>query len=152
MGLRIISRMKGYRFLLLASLWLSALPGFAAAPSLSIQQLPNSQLQITWPGGAAGFSLEQADKLTAPVVWQSVTAAVANSGGIFSVTIPSATQTRFYRLHQTATLPTTILETSPANGESGVAVTRETIFRFDASLAACRTYVHVLNPTLYDSI
>ncbi len=108
----------------------------AAAPTLTIQQLPNSQLQINWPGDATGFSLEQADTLNAPVAWQTVTAAVVQNGGVFSVAVPSATQTRFYRLRQTAALPTGILETSPANGESGVAVTRETIFRFDAPLAA----------------
>ncbi len=45
----------------------------------------------------------------------------------------------FYRIQQTGSAPTpltTITETSPANGDSGVSVNRESIVRFSAALAA----------------
>ncbi len=128
--------MKGNRLFAFACLWLSTVSCFAAAPPLSIQPLAGGQLQITWPGDAAGFSLEQADSLRSPVGWQTVNATVANTGGVLSVTIASASQTRFYRLRQAASTGATVVETSPAAGESGVAVTRETILRFSAPLAA----------------
>ncbi len=54
------------------------------------------------------------------------------------VLTPAAAQ-RFYRLRQVGgnepTALTTIAESSPSGGESGVAVTRETIMRFSAPLA-----------------
>ncbi|MCI0541851.1 MAG: Ig-like domain-containing protein, partial [Verrucomicrobiales bacterium] len=82
------------------------------------------------------FSLEQTDSLTSPVLWRAVSDTVVNAGGKLWVLIRPSTQTRFYRLRAGATAAATIIETSPAFGESGVAVTRETIFRLSAPLAA----------------
>jgi len=108
----------------------------AATPSLSLQQLTSDQIQLTWPAEAANFALEQADGLAFPAAWLAVNAVPTSAGGVFSVTLPLGAQTRFFRLRGTAPVVTTVIETSPAAGELGVAVTRETIFRFSAPLAA----------------
>ena len=55
-------------------------------------------------------------------------------GNQFAVTLDANGSARFFRLHSVRTL-TQVAETSPAPGEAGVAVTRETILRFNAPLA-----------------
>lgn len=56
------------------------------------------------------------------------------SGDLRTVTLALATATRFFRLRQAG--PTGVTETTPAEGEAGVSVSRETILRFCAYLAA----------------
>ena len=58
----------------------AARPCSAATPSLLIQQLPTSQIQITWLADATGFGLEQADALSAPVQWRAVGETAINVG------------------------------------------------------------------------
>jgi malonate-semialdehyde dehydrogenase (acetylating)/methylmalonate-semialdehyde dehydrogenase len=69
------------------------------------------------------------------VPWRGVNGTVVNAGGRFSVLVQPSAQTRFYRLRGGAVAAAAIMDTSPAAGEGGVAVTRETILRFSESLA-----------------
>ncbi|HAB17707.1 MAG TPA: hypothetical protein DCE44_14790, partial [Verrucomicrobiales bacterium] len=95
-----------------------------------------TQVQLTWSAEAVDFALEQADDLDSSGRWTAVPETPANADGVFSVTLQPSAHTRFFRLRGTAPVVTTITQTSPAAGEPGVAVTRETIFRFSAPLAA----------------
>ncbi|MCC7375100.1 MAG: hypothetical protein IT581_10615 [Verrucomicrobiales bacterium] len=105
----------------------------AASPPLSAQKTADGRVQLKWPSDAVGFSLEAADGLVPPVQWRVVSEAIVNEGGTSSVTLQPSAPTRFYRLRGGASL-TTVTETSPAAGESDVAVTRETIFHLSAPL------------------
>src|SRR5687768_9335660 len=82
----------------LLSLYVCAQLSAAVAASLTIQELPNGQVQVAWPSDIGSFNLEQADSLTAPVAWRAVSDPAVNAGGEFSVLIQPSTQTRFYRL------------------------------------------------------
>ncbi|MCI0538906.1 MAG: carboxypeptidase-like regulatory domain-containing protein, partial [Verrucomicrobiales bacterium] len=123
----------------LASFCVLLQPLLAAPPQLLIEEIETGQIRLSWSAAAAGFRLEQADSLAAPAQWRPVNATPANTGGRLSVTIQNETNPRFYRLRGGISTAAMILETSPAREESGVAVTRETIFRLSAPLAANAT-------------
>jgi hypothetical protein len=100
--------------------------------SLSIHATGPGFARISWPITAGNAALQSSDHLTGSV-WTSVNAATDSTGEEISVTIPVADSTRFYRL--AAAQVTTIRETSPVSGETGVAVTRETVVHFSAPLS-----------------
>ena len=107
-----------------------------AQTRLSVTPLSATSVQLSWPGAEPGFQLESSSQLGAAANWQVVAPASVLNAGRYSVTVQAGEITRFFRLRSAPPSLTSILETSPASGESGVAVTRETIFRFDAPLAA----------------
>ena len=113
--------------LLFASTWAPA------APSLSIEPTPNRSIRLSWNQVDGAFAPEWTDSLRSPTTWNPVDGFQLLIGGGLSVEMPAATGTRFFRL-RSAPL-TTIKESSPAHGESGVAVTRETVLRFSQPLA-----------------
>ncbi len=127
--------MKEFRLAVFILSQLSSFAAEAAIPSLSIEQMPSRSIRISWDGDATGFTLEQSDQLGSFVNWQTVAETPQNVGGTTSVSIQPLSATRFYRLHSAGTALPTIVETSPANGESTVAVTRETIFHLSAPLS-----------------
>ena len=77
--------------------------------------------------------LESANALSSPIAWSPVTQTPVLQDNQFSVTLQATGGNRFFRLR----LPglTTIRQSSPANGEEGVAVIRETIVWFTEPLA-----------------
>src|SRR5207249_8771612 len=79
-----------------------------------------------------GIVLEQTDSLRPPFAWQAVTQTIAAQQNQFSLSLNADAAQRFFRLRAL----TQILSTSPANGESGVSVTRETVVHFTQALAA----------------
>ncbi len=89
--------------------------------------------EVRWTNQPPGLMLETTENLSTPVVWQPVTETPSSVGDLRSVLLKPAGMTRFYRLRGGA--PTAVVETSPAPGESGVSLTRETIFRFSRPLA-----------------
>lgn len=97
----------------------------AASPALEVAALPNQSVRLSWPAVGA---------LRANAPWEHVVISPTLVDGRFSVVVQAGSAMRFFRLR--GALPATILETSPALGESGVAVTRETIFHFSGALAA----------------
>lgn len=116
-------------------LWLLAAPAFGAAPALEIKALPDGQFQIEAPAPAAGFALEESATVGSAASWSRVSGAPITAGGPWAVVVTVEAQQRFFRLARVSSAPARIVETSPAAGETGVSVNRETVFRFDAPLA-----------------
>ncbi|MBL9129358.1 MAG: Ig-like domain-containing protein, partial [Verrucomicrobiales bacterium] len=114
--------------LLFASTWAPA------APSLSIETTLGRGIRLSWNQAEGAFAPEWTDSLRSPTTWNPIDGFQLLPGGGLSMEMPAATGTRFFRL-RSAPL-TTIKESSPAHGESGVAVTRETVLRFSQPLAA----------------
>ncbi|MBI3414804.1 MAG: hypothetical protein HY043_05695 [Verrucomicrobia bacterium] len=132
---RLVSRLAG--ILLPGFLLLSTLDS-ALAPELAIKQVKldsPGHVTITYDAEAgASYTLLQGHSVT-----NINTPVATNSGAVgaafFAQTVAATNRETFFLI--AATLPlTTIRETSPLNGESGVSVTRETIVRFSAPLAA----------------
>ncbi len=101
------------------------------APVLQVFPEPNQRLRLEWTASRQTI-LEASGALDAD--WQSVPEVPAVIKGVARVLVASGEQTRFFRLRQTVL--TRVSATSPLVGETGVAVTRETILRFSAPLAA----------------
>ncbi|MCC6235503.1 MAG: hypothetical protein IT580_22895, partial [Verrucomicrobiales bacterium] len=80
-------------------------------------------------------TLEASAFLGQGAAWEGVASPVTEEGGTLSVVLEASGQARFYRLRAAGSAAPRILETSPIDGTTGVAVTRETIFRFDTPLA-----------------
>src|SRR5438874_345474 len=104
------------------------------SPRLTVQSAGPQSLQIAWPDTAIGFVLEQSSFLADSSLWQPVIQVPTDQNNQFSVLVNAAQGNQFFRL----TLPpfTSIRETSPVDGETGVAVIRETIVHFTVPLAA----------------
>jgi RHS repeat-associated protein len=111
----------------------------AQSPRLQVDTLPSREVRLSWPASATGFELEETPTLAPGAVWSPVGALPQTEDGELVVRIAPSSTSRFFRLRQTSAALTRIAETSPAHGENGVAVTRETILRFTAPLAADTT-------------
>ncbi|MCI0745849.1 MAG: immunoglobulin domain-containing protein [Verrucomicrobia subdivision 3 bacterium] len=68
-----------------------------ARPTMSITRSGNS-ITLTWPGISAGFAAQQTTSLSPPIQWTAVTNPPALAGGNFSITLPTGSGNRFYRL------------------------------------------------------
>lgn len=120
----------------LAAAWLLAGLTTIAQPRLAVDLDAAAMLHLTWEDSTGGFALEASPALGAGASWQTVGAAPVMENGRYRVRVGVAGQTRFFRLTgPSAIAPVRIVESSPAPGESGVAVTRETVFRFSGPLA-----------------
>ncbi len=99
-----------------------------------IQSQDEQSIRLTWPYTSPGFVLDEAGLIGGTVPWLPVRAVPLLQGNQFTVSLPVSATARFFRLR----LPglTIINQTSPLDGETGVAVTRETIIRLSAPLAA----------------
>jgi hypothetical protein len=131
--------MKAWIFLCVAAALLAAL-GHAvngqiqAPPSLSIQWVTNSTVRVAWTNSDMPFVLESADHLFPEPSWQEMAQPVGAIRSEVPVTLNTSAASRFFRLRSPDL--TRITQSSPANGETGVSVTRETIFRFNYALAS----------------
>ena len=108
-------------------------------PRLSFRLSATQQIVISWPEAAGSFVLEEAVALGRPTLWKAAASPPQRAGGEFSVTVNAAEAVRFFRLSGAgapAVEFTRLAESSPSHGETGVAVTRETILRFSGPLAA----------------
>ncbi|HSH14618.1 MAG TPA: Ig-like domain-containing protein, partial [Verrucomicrobiae bacterium] len=128
------SRQAGLNFLILALVLGLPITRAAEPPPISINRAPGGQLQLTWPEAAGTVILEASPALGPNADWNPVTAAPVPNGVLQVVTLDPVGEARFLRLRSDSL--TGIASASPAPGESGVAVTRETILRFDRPLAA----------------
>jgi hypothetical protein len=115
------------------------LPALAqlAPPELEATREPDGRLRLR-PASAASLTLEETDSLTPPVQWRAATGTADPATTPPSFLVQPTVQTRFFRAlpAPAPTALTRIGSTSPAAGETGVSVKRETIFRFTAPLAA----------------
>lgn len=106
----------------------------AAAPE--IRQVSRDEVRIAWPVVPPAV-LEERRILETGVGWEPVATAPVTEAGFNVLRLEPSGSERFFRLREIpARIATGLEETSPAAGESGVAVTRETIVRFSRALAA----------------
>ncbi len=118
--------------------WLVCFLGIPCAvgqPAVSIQTAPNQSVRLEWDNGTGLFIPESSTSLQPPVKWEALPVDPVQQGGRMSVTLFASDSTRFFRLRSREVRLTTLSESSPAPGESGVAVTRETVLRFSGPLA-----------------
>ena len=120
--------------MIFVALFFLALP-IRSQPNLQITKQSGQQVRVAWPQSANGFILEVTPALGPNANWTTVSTSPIPQGAEFMVTIPASDTQRFYRLRQIIQELTTLLDTSPEQGEAGVAVTRETVLRFTAPLA-----------------
>src|SRR5262245_24919663 len=106
-----------------------------AQPRLSAVRVSDTAVALSWDDPAGGFRLETASGLSPGTQWEPVAQSPVIQGTTRNLSVDLIGQARFFRLSGAGTLPTTIVESSPSENESGVAVTRETILRFSSSLA-----------------
>jgi Group XII secretory phospholipase A2 precursor (PLA2G12) len=104
-------------------------------PRMGLESLADHRVRLVWTNVGERFQLDESGTLTPPVPWQPSTAATVLDGNIFSVVLSFENATRFFRLRDAGPLLTTFTS-SPADGEGGVALTRETILQFNQPLAA----------------
>jgi YD repeat-containing protein len=67
-------------------------------PAIEATLLGNNQLLLVWSMFPAGYVLESADSLSAPIQWGPVSTAPAVNGDQKSVTVDISTGAKFYRL------------------------------------------------------
>jgi hypothetical protein len=103
---------------------------------LEIEPLTNSRFLLRWPATGESPVLQESSTVGPNSVWLSVPEALETAGAFRQVVVSASGQSRFFRLFRFSAEPARIIETSPADGEMEVSVHRETVFRFDAPLAA----------------
>lgn len=127
------SRSHAFVVIVLATSMSAAEPEPAAPTVLSISRGANNQVTAQWPASATGLVLETASELGSNSNWQPIGSTPVREAGGFAVQFPVSQPQQFFRLRASLA---TIERTSPANGEAGVAVIRETIVRLTRPLAA----------------
>ncbi|MBI2927013.1 MAG: hypothetical protein HYY24_15065, partial [Verrucomicrobia bacterium] len=108
-------------------------------PALSIELEDARTVRLSWPVAAGDFVLEETAALSGAPTWTTLPLTPTRVGDQFVVLLVASEEGRYFRLRQQTVPPvplTTIRESSPRTGESGVAVTRETIVYFTEALAS----------------
>lgn len=110
--------------------------GQPAAPRLESQRSANGQVIVSWSETAIPAILEQTSALGPAASWSPVSETSTLQNGVRSVAVTPNAGPRFFRLRSSAPAVTRILDTSPTDGSTRVAVTRETVFRFETPLSS----------------
>jgi hypothetical protein len=105
-----------------------------AQPVLHAELQANRTIGLQWIDADGQFVLERSSSLQASSQWTQVTASPSVAGAVQSIELGPDAAAAFFRLRQSSPVVVGIRSTSPHPGESGVAVTRETIFHFTAPL------------------
>lgn len=115
---------------------LLGLTATAMGASLSIDSSAPERIVLSWPVSPQAI-LEERGSLSANDLWRPFGGAVVTRGGSRVVEDAPGGRERYFRLRELpAREATRPVEISPAPGEGGVAVTRETIVRFSRPLRA----------------
>src|SRR5262245_37699037 len=101
-------------------------------PSLTVEPPNNGQIRISWTGAASGYQLQETSALGN--AWQPSGALPVLQNNEYVLTFVPQGTAKFFRLVNVGGTVTQLESSSPADGETGVAVTRETILRFSAPL------------------
>jgi len=109
-------------------------PTHGQTTRLEILSGQGGKLELRWTNQPPGLMLEMAERLASPMAWQLAPETPLAEGDLRTVSLTPAGTARFYRLRGGSF--TIVEEASPAPGESGVSLTRETILRFSQPLAA----------------
>lgn len=123
-------RYFGWLVLLLT---MSALHGVTLPVELDASLSPNGRIRLSWPGSAGPVQLEITDELGAAWLPTEIVPIVTGEDRV--VEVPAAFVAQYFRLRLLDEAALTVESTSPATGEGGVAVTRETVVRLSAALA-----------------
>lgn len=118
------------------SLTYTALP---QSPELTITRTPNGQVQLSWPDNGTAYAVDRISDLSPGGTWQATGLTPTTTVGQNQLQLSPGSDTEFYRLRSTSPVPTRLASISPANGEAGVSVTRETIIQLSAPLAETTT-------------
>ncbi len=134
-----LSLRSSARARMIIALWtLLFIPLAQAQIQIEAVALPDGRVRLSWPGESGQQQLEFAPGVERP--WSTSALTVQVIGGQNVVDLQPTDAARFFRLRGLAgALPLTLASTSPAQGEGGVAVTRETIFRLSGPLSTDAT-------------
>jgi hypothetical protein len=66
---------------------------------LDIARGAGNTIALSWSLAAAGYQLQSASSLLAPVAWVNVTNSPATNGNQFVLSLPSSGTQRYFRLH-----------------------------------------------------
>ena len=76
-----------------------SLTGSATTPAPNLDlTVTGSSLVLTWPQWGGGFTLQSADRVTAPPGWVNVPTTLVTNNGVITATLPSSGSLKFYRL------------------------------------------------------
>ena len=89
-------------------------------PTLSIQQLTDGTLLLTWPAEAANYVLERSDSLGTETSWQPLAQGLALPGDVAAVQLQADATARFFRLRQ---VPFQVSSFTPLDGAADVGST-----------------------------
>ncbi|HEX7654714.1 MAG TPA: hypothetical protein VF607_14490 [Verrucomicrobiae bacterium] len=117
--------------------WLTLLASRALAVEVQAPTLSamagDGEVNLRWASNPPGYRLEAVNVLSGSLDWEAVDGVPVTVDGQNQITVEATGVSRYFRL---APAPlTAIYDTSPEDGEIGVAVFRETIIRFTAPLA-----------------
>ena len=123
------------RFLSLG--WLLFVPVFGAAESarLSIEPEVGQQVRLSWPDDGRDYVVERVSALDGVGGWAEWGVAPAIQGDRQVVLLVPGAAAEYYRLRELGPRLTRVALTSPADGEAGVSVLRETVIEFTRPLA-----------------
>jgi hypothetical protein len=105
------------------------------SPVIEVERLETGGVELRWPSSSVEFGLEFSSSLSPPGSWQSFVGSTTVQGDRVVAAVNLDESTRYYRLRYSDSAPLTILSTSPSHEETGVAVTRKTVFRLSRPLA-----------------
>lgn len=113
---------------------LAGTPDPLPLPAVQTTRLASGHVRLDWESPIPRFVVEYADRLDPSLTWRRSSATVTTEGSIHAAVLDAGTSSaRFFRLR----LPlTSLASTSPARGEQGVSLGRETLLHFTAPLAA----------------
>ncbi|MCK6500351.1 MAG: carboxypeptidase-like regulatory domain-containing protein, partial [Nitrospira sp.] len=93
-------------------------------------------MTLSWSAAETGYVLESSTAVGTGAAWSVVEGTPSPANGRFRLAVSPVGQARFYRLRRAeGDAVTRIAGTSPVPGETGVAVTREAVFRLNGALA-----------------
>ncbi|MBX3746041.1 MAG: Ig-like domain-containing protein [Verrucomicrobiae bacterium] len=107
----------------------------AEIPRIAVELDLPSALRLSWPGDAGGVVLEESAELGSRAQWEPASRSPSLIGGRHVVALPASGHGRYFRLRLVGGGLTTLVETSPVDGEDGVSVTRECLLRFSGALS-----------------
>ncbi len=113
-----------------------AVNGLAQSPVLSVGAGNGAQIELSWPVTPGGYRLERAERLTADTGWAPVAGEPSRADGRNVLAVDVTGTDQYFRLQELPASAATTLSSSPADGEAGVSVNRETVLEFSAPLAA----------------
>ncbi len=70
----------------------------SAGLALSVSQVSNSQVTLSWAASPSNAILESSDHLSVPPQWSAVASVPVTNGNQKTITVSTSTATKFYRL------------------------------------------------------